>query len=58
MIICDGDGYELCAGLGGDEARRAAQEEADERGESVWLSEEGSAEMGEEFVPGLAPTLE
>jgi hypothetical protein len=50
-MICDGDGYALTDGLQEHEARRVAQQKANDRLESVWLSESGSEEEGEEFEP-------
>ena len=50
-MICDGDGYALTDGLQEHECRRVAQAMADDRGESVWLSENDSDDMGEEFEP-------
>lgn len=51
-MICDGDGNALSDGLQGyDYAAQVAQRSANERGESVWLSESGSDGMGEEFEP-------
>ena len=46
-MICDGNGNAITMGLQEHNARRIAQEIADDRGESVWLSLEGD-EGGEE----------
>jgi len=50
-MMCDENGYELADGIQEHEARQVAQRTANDRGESVWLSESGSADMGEEFEP-------
>jgi len=52
-MVCNEDGYALTDGLQEHEARRVAQEMADWRGKSVWLSAHGSDvdDLGEEFSP-------
>lgn len=37
-IICDGNGDAICDGISGREVERVAQQEADERGETVYYS--------------------
>lgn len=50
-MVCDGDGYALTDGLQEHEARQVAQRMADNRLESVFLSENDSEDIGEEFEP-------
>ena len=50
-MVCDGDGYALTDGLQEHEAERVAQSMANDRLESVWLSESDSEDEGEEFAP-------
>jgi hypothetical protein len=50
-MICDENGNALTDGVQECEARQIAQSMADNRLESVWLSESDSTEMGEEFEP-------
>lgn len=50
-MVCDGDGYALTDGLQDHDAARVAQSIANQRLQSVWLSESDSEEMGEEFSP-------
>ena len=57
-MISDGDGNALTDGVQWHEARQMAQRIANNRGESVWLSESGNPDdEGEEFKPtiGQAP---
>lgn len=50
-MICDEDGFALTDGAQESEARSMAQRLANEREESVWLSESASEGAGEEFPP-------
>lgn len=50
-MIRDGNGDALTDGLQDHEAARIAQRMANDRGESVWLSEHSSEDTGEEFRP-------
>lgn len=52
-MVCDGDGNACTDGLQEHEAQRAAQSIANRRGESVWLSESGSEDLGDEFEPNI-----
>lgn len=51
--VCDGHGNACTDGLQEHEAARIAQSIANRRGESVWLSESGSDDLGEEVEPNI-----
>jgi hypothetical protein len=50
-MICDGDGNALTDGVQEHEADRIAQNIANRRGQSVWLSPSDSDDIGTEFEP-------
>ena len=50
-MVCDGNGNQITDGLQQHEAHRVAKRIANSRGESVWLSENTSPDMGEEIAP-------
>ena len=50
-MICTSNGRPLSEGLQEHEPERIAPRRANERGESVWLSETDSDGMGVEFAP-------
>lgn len=56
-MVCDGNGNAITDGLQEHEAERVAQAIADRRHESVWLSQSGDEDMGEQFDP-QPPSIE
>lgn len=51
-MVCDGNGNALTDGLQEHEAQRVAQQMANSRGKSVWLSaNDAENDMGEEIEP-------
>lgn len=51
-MVCDGDGTMICDGLQEHNARKIAQEWANDLHQSVWLSAHGSEDR-EEFAPDV-----
>lgn len=56
-MVCNAEGYAETDGLQEHEARMVAQRIANDKGESVWLSQSDSDEMGEEIVPEIEAFL-